>query len=354
MLMLGAQFSCVNDSQDIGPDTNDDDGDDTEVSVDPGIVRDFSEAVTDSSYIVFRILAFDHNKNMKCTHNFYYGYANDSIFRFYIKKGTYDFVFIANEVSDENASRKLQLIGNRNADRIDELKNIFFDHTAFDSKKHIPMVAVKKEIEVLGDTLYMDNGTQYEGVMPIAMTRLAVRVDVTLTTEVELVKRDFQEISFTNIPSRVPLLATEADWTTPIHNANFASDRTGSPYIYVKAKGDKPDWEQYTEAGVKKYRWSKDRIIIPSSTFSDPTQAANAITFRAKLKNNREVKAPLGWYTPNTSAIDPDPIETTQPDYTLPRNTRITFKGELTDYIRFDITIRGWGTRVDVPVENDY
>lgn len=367
LLLLGVHTSCTKDSSassipGIGEEEEE------EIAISTGGTRYTPEAVTDSSYTVFRILVFD-KATQECRHNYYYGYTTDTIFRIKIKPGIYDLVFIANEISDEsnpnpnNASRQLQDFGNAMVNYMRDLDNIMFNRRAFNANKHIPMAGIKRNIEVIGPMHWIDHYDDNDPAtyktynkddvdykpMPVSIVRLGVRVDVVLRTLKEDIKNEVDGITFINIPEEVPLLPTYEDTSkfgNPICNAEIPTGDTNSEpndytYTFKEIQGD----SLWTKLADDTYIWTKTRVIMPSAVFSDPTKAANAISLRLRLKTKNMDDVALGINTPRTTPVPPTEDGDLPPknDYTLPRNTRLTLEGNIRDYSLFiSISVRGW------------
>ncbi|NDV80637.1 hypothetical protein [Bacteroides sp. 51] len=361
LLLLGVHTSCTKDSSNVTPGIGEEE---EEIVISTGGTRYTPEAVTDSSYTVFRILVFD-KATQECKHNYYYGYTTDTIFRIKIKPGIYDLVFIANEISDQNnpnpnnASQQLQDFGNVMKNYMQDLDNIMFNRRAFDANKHIPMAGIKRNIEVLGPMHWIDHYDDNDPAtyktynkddadykpMPVSIVRLGVRVDVVLKTLKEEIKDEVDGITFINIPEEVPLLPTYEETSkfgNPICNAEVPTGNTNSaPYTYTEILGD----SLWTKLEDESYIWTKTRVIMPSAVFLNPTKAANAISLRLRLKTKNMDDVPLGINTPRTTPVPPTEGSDLPPknDYTLPRNTRLTFEGNIRDYsLYISISVRGW------------
>lgn len=376
ILLLGVQTSCSSDSP--IPGINEEGGE--ELIFSPKNIRysNRPNTVAEDNFTTLRVLAFNRATG-ECKYNYYYAYNIAETFRIRLKKGIYDLVFIANEISDldapgdDNASKKLQDIGNAGTEDTRYMKaldDIWFDRSAFDSLKFIPMAVVKENIEVLGPAHWVDkveNKTYNDGgvtPMPIELVRLGVRVDVVLQTKKEKIKERVKGINFLNIPNKVPLLPTYRtpglDYGTSIYNAETTATDANHTLSIKEAMGDSLGWYHYTfpNDATKEdyYEWSRTYTILPSSVFSDPTNAEKAISLNLIVnKENGDEGGEsdivrLGINTPNTTLVENGPLPP-QNNYTLPRNTRLTLEGNVSDYNLFiSISVRDWTeVKTEVP-----
>jgi hypothetical protein len=249
--------------------------------------------------------------------------------------GTYHFVFIANEGSagDNSGTDQQWNTLKTFTGSLTQLENIAFPSSAFADTKDIPMSAICKDVQLLGDNQYkIGGGGTQTGTWPVTVTRLGVRVDVRLHTALAQKVQDFTGLEFHNVPTSVPVLeqttgGTPTDLLSP---AGYES----SPFRPVlKANGDTPDFTDIgtgPQAGEKE--WKKTRVILPSSVFADNTDPDKGI----------EVHVIYGG-TSAKAVLAPDPATS----YTQPRNTYYTFDAELVNsgaQPQLFITAQSWAS----------
>nr|AIA99561.1 hypothetical protein [uncultured bacterium contig00003(2014)] len=107
-----------------------------------------------------------------------------------IMVGTYDFVFIANEDSDDVLKGHLISSGNADIDDITKLRALSFSRSAFDADTAIPMVTFIEQVAVANNTVKTpDMNTPLSGVWSVNMERVAVRLRMTFTMTESLFDR---------------------------------------------------------------------------------------------------------------------------------------------------------------------
>lgn len=300
----------------------------------------FSEGGADDIVSSFRILAFDAATGACRSNELYVGAAlADATLSHPILLGKYDFIFLANEPSSTVIKTQLENITEYN-----DIRAIAYPATAFDSDTHIPMIAENKDVEVLPDGKIKVNDSELT-VLEVNFRRLAARVDVLLKSVVDLGNVStgvFKGVSFSNLPDRVPLL-----WGLP-------SDPIGNSWVYAD-----PD-PAYAGTGVgrnvtRKFTLADDtgyfnvdpsllsneekaeglvwaatvnRVIIPSSYFSDKSTETNGILFTVNLVDQ---------YSPSCRLKILD-----DPDYTLPANARLELIGIIKEPLEMNIKASEW------------
>lgn len=245
-----------------------------------------------------------------------------------IKTGRYDFVFIANEGSDNALTTQLAAL-TPDTDRLSGLYNMSFTASAFAANKDIPMVTHFDNVVIINNEQYQtpDMQTPQTGVWPVLMERLGIRLDITLLITQSQYDRFSmnKKIHFTNIPDRVylaPVIANNgivvpAGITIPSGDITITS---------IANPTDEYIWEVQC-----------NRIILPENTFFNKTDASKALTLT------------LGFGTDDIAegiiCLDPGI------DHTLPRNTYFDIDGKvLSTTFTFNTTIQDW-TQVNLPHE---
>jgi hypothetical protein len=258
----------------------------------------------DNNIREFRILVF--HAGGKLAYNEYIAdITNKSPYTIQLMTGTYDFVFIANEGSDNDTSPALTAT----LDAYDSSKTIadfgnsvVFRAAAFADGKNIPMSALFRNVKIMGDNHYKINGTeQPKSNWLVMVTRLGIRVDVTLTTGSKLASDSFRELIVGNLPATVPVLAGDVDNKA----ISYAASRT---YNVTDGEGG-----GFTATAP--YRWVHKRIILPSSLFSPADRESDAIFLELSYADG---------YPDEKVALALSPT-----DYTSPRNAYYLFTGDI-------------------------
>jgi hypothetical protein len=238
-----------------------------------------------------------------------------------VQNGLYDFVFIANEGSDNDSPT---LTSKLSADFSNKTMAYFEANsvvrtTAITDAKNIPMAAVFRNVEVLGNNSYkIGGGSTQNGTWPVSLKRLGVRVDVDIVTgNLATSTAAFSLLTIGNLPPTVPIVEKNAS-NDPIPNA------TGTPIVRTYAAS------AFTSSGngtSTPYKLSKKRIILPSSTLATADNAkANGIYLKFTYTNgDPDAQAPLSELAPAS--------------YVCARNNYYLFSA---GFHQFDVEITDW------------
>lgn len=290
--------------------------------------------ITDYDINTFRILLFDRKGTRGLRFNFYYenmlAANKELILKIY--KGDFDFVFIANEAADTRLHTVLSSLPT--GTQLSSLETEYFVASSFNDTDYLPITGIARNVKIIEDNkLQVNGGSIITSTWSIRsyLKRLAVRIDMTVTTSSQWVWDNFQRFSISNLPQKVFLLE-ESISNAPIYN------NTG---VYSSARNitlsnlDSYGWNGATLAGT----WKKARIIVPSNIFADKSTESKAITINAYMTGIAAVKATLG---KNISGSD----------YTSPRNICYTFTGEVQqDGISFSVEAEAWPSAQNVDLE---
>ncbi len=137
----------------------------------------------DSNIASLRVLIYESGGDLKFNNSFSEIPTNGNTAVLEIPAGTYDFVFIANENSDEALKEQLSAADDSDFDNIIKLATLSFARSAFDAGKDIPMTALFQGVEVTPDnTVIVPGMDPVTGVWNVDIERLAVRLRLTITT----------------------------------------------------------------------------------------------------------------------------------------------------------------------------
>ncbi|MCD7969626.1 MAG: fimbrial protein [Alistipes sp.] len=187
---------------------------------------------------------------------------------------TYDFVFIGNEDSDPTLTAKLEALSQ--SATLSSLESITFSYQSFTSDRNIPMSRIHRQVEILGSNRYIVDGQERTDVWTVSMSRLGVRMDLTITTDSYIKQRDFAGLEITNVPVSVPILETTVSGNKILNggSGNYLS----TPIAFDVSDGEDGTFKETTDAsGNTLYQWKLDRVILPSNVFS-PDNEENAMT----------------------------------------------------------------------------
>lgn len=277
-------------------------------------------AELDDKIVTLRIMAFDAVG--VCVSNKRYDAARYDIIKHEINKGTYDFVFVANEPYTENAS-PLNGISNHS-----NLENISFPESTVNSSDNIPMVQEIKNVEVLGD-----NGkSKVDGIahdpLELSLSRLATRIDILLEANENLTPY-FKGVTFEKIPKSVPLMSE--------NNGSVARDITRTFTV------DESYFTTVTPSDEQKGRgvvWVKamTRFILPFSNFTPTKDENKAVNFTVNMENKYSPSAKLKIETAGVGSA-------TEDNYTLPRDAALFVKASVKLPFELNIEVSDWGER---------
>ncbi len=245
--------------------------------------------------------------------------------------GTYDFVFLANEP----VSLTPTLGGIRNRS---ELNSIAIAAADIDSDKNIPQLQEVENIEVQAEGSVRINGGAIITDWTLELVRLAARIDVSLTSDIDL-EDVFTGLRLSNLPSAVPLFP-QAYSGTPIER--------DAQYVRVF----NVDGSHFADSEESSAVWSKEvvRLIVPANEdFSadgfGKGDRERAIVMTLLMRDR---------YNPScTMGVDDQGNDPATLDFTLPRNNWLQAKGRIALPFILDIDTESWTEAVvngDIPV----
>lgn len=290
-------------------------------------------AVTDDDINTFRILMFDKKDSRGLRFNFYYDdmLTKSDQLQLKVYKGDFDIVFVANEAHDSRLHAALS--GLVTGTPLSELESEYFIASSFNDTDYLPIAGIARNVKIIDDNkLQVGAGPVVTSVWSIKpyLKRLAVRIDLNVTTKESWVWDNLLKFSVTKLPEKVFLLEQTAAGANIYNN-------TGA---YAAAREiAKSETDYLWDGAATKGTWVKQRIIVPSSVFADKTTENKAITIEAYLNGVPAMKATLG---KNINASD----------FTSPRNTHYTFNGELKQSgVTFYVTVTPWRDAQNVDLE---
>lgn len=307
--MLLMMLSCCKDSEDL----------DKQV---PAAIKVATKVTADEDpdnvIKTLRIMAFDRGSTIR--NNIFYDEAylnsNNPIIHEMLS-GIYDFVFIANEEPDgsENAELTASAFGNNKM--ISSLNAISIPASRISTNTPIPMLTQIDNVTVLPgfEGIKINNGAT-QTTWSVLMKRLAVRIDMTLKSQVDLTTQ-FKGITFSNIPDNIPLLGSYSG----------ALNETKSYTILNNA-------ENFEITTVPDYLWAIKikRIILPSNTFTPEDMVSRSLKMTLELSP---------WNEESPSAV----IGIDEPfNYTLPPNTHFMGEGIIGPLLDLNLNAFDWDT----------
>lgn len=294
----------------------------------------------DDKVETLRILAFNKTSRICESYTFYYGdVLGGNTLRHPINKGEYDFVFLANEPHNTIVKAVLD-----NITDYDALKSISYPAEFFDSERVIPMIAENNSIKVLADGNLEVNGVASTK-LTVGLRRLAARVDVVLKSKVDFgdaSSSEFEGITFSNIPDRVPLVYglpsdclpsswAYADPVLPYGGTAITRNVERKLTLADNADCFKIDPTLLTtEDKNNDLVWAVKvkKVILPSSFFSSKSDETNAINFTVNL---------IDKYSPSCKLKI-----LSDPDYTLPANAKLDLTGIIREPLEVNIQPSPW------------
>jgi hypothetical protein len=241
----------------------------------------------DNHILEFRVLAFRASTGLLQYNAYLPNISGNTPLVMNMVADTYDFVFIANEGSDANLHTRLEAyIPGSSYKMRSNIESETFASTAFDENKPIPMSAFVKNVEVIGNQQYKIDGGSLLTANPwnVALTRLAIRVDIRLFTESSTKATTFQQIEFHNVPSTVPILAQKKDNSYTTNGGTYETTH----YPVISTANDGGGGFASTTTPSAGYVWTKSRIILPSSYFTPTTTKANGIQVKVKYTSGSD------------------------------------------------------------------
>ncbi len=291
----------------------------------------------DNKVFTLRVLVFDKNGNVldafdePTSGNAKYTIFNTSVdvVRHPVKVSVdpYTMVFIANEPEGTTFFDNIK--------KLADLHEIAFPASAFDDNKMIPMMQVIKDVTVqaggkvkLGSGTLTDINDYTRSALPdeglyapdaetslliLRLDRLAVRMNVTLKSRFSTMAEDFQGITLTEIPDKVPL---------------FKNDYTGT--INLNGTREYPA-SRFSDGTIDAtILWSKklDRIVLPANLQPAKTNADKATELIVNMPDDK--------YSPSCK------LKILDSDYNLPYNTWLDFEGTLNKSLEVNIEAKDW------------
>ena len=262
-----------------------------------------------------RVLAFNKTTGA-CISNIHYSKNQwiENIIRHPIVAGNYDFVFLANEPTDNVIANKLNTLS-----RYDDLNLIAYPASSFSSEKSIPMMQEINNVEVLpkGKGAKLSDGTTVS-LLQLALNRLGVRVDVVLEAA-DNFDDIFNGVIFSGIPNLIPLTAQYSGSTIERNvTRNFTLREDGDYFSSVTPNIPGMNWARKIT-----------RIILPSNELERKNDPANAVVFTVDMEDS---------YNPSCELkINSEPV-----DYNLPKNTKLDLTGIIKQPLEMNIQASDW------------
>lgn len=297
----------------------------------------------------FRVLVFETTGSRACKDNVLYsGAAVAKTMSHPIEKGTYDFVFLANEPPHIDIKSQLD-----NIQEYDDLRKIAYPENLFTSDQLIPMIAQDNNIVILAKGKFKvgSGGTEQEE-LEVDMRRLAVRLDITLLSEMPLENAEdptqniFKGITLSKLPDKIPLiwglpsdrLASDAEYADP--NLTFEDEGTPVEWDLDQKRTftlDSGDFGSVSSTPDSKeqemgYKWKRtlNRVILPSSFFIPKDNKNNAVILTVNTSEDK--------YSPSGELMIKDD------DYTLPANAKLDITGIVKEPLELNIIASKWDT----------
>lgn len=277
-------------------------------------------AELDDKIVNLRILGFDAMGI--CVSNKRYEAKKYDIIKHEIKKGTYNFVFLANEPYPETTSPLNDIM------TYSDLKSISYTASTVNSSEEIPMSQEIKEVEVLGNEGQSKVDDVTHNPLVLSLSRLATRIDIQLEAN-ENLSDDFKGITFGNIPAEVPLLSDD--------NSSVARNITRTFTI------DEDYFQRLTPTSEQTARgvvWVQQmtRFILPFSNFTPTDEEDKAVVFTVNLESMYDPAAKLKIHTAGVDGAEKD-------NYTLPRDAALLVQASVKLPFDLNITVSNWGER---------
>ncbi|WP_029902703.1 hypothetical protein [Prevotella sp. 10(H)] len=198
---------------------------------------------------------------------------------FEIMTGQYDFVFIANEHSVDNDLLSV-LLDTWVSTKLTALDQQTFHYNAFSGEKSLPATSIYKNVKVTGNrelTYYDTNINAWVNIDDILnplwnveVERLAIRIDLELLID-ESVAGDITGIQFANLPDQVPFFSNKMVDNSTIYYEGGYNETYPLSSISIN------DFAKTGPDNEGRYKYTLKRVILPSSVFSESTNADKAI-----------------------------------------------------------------------------
>lgn len=298
---------------------------------------------TPDDYLVHSLRVLIFNTAGGCVDNvYYYGSAVSETMVHPIKEeGTYKFVFLANEPSLTNIKSQLE-----NIQEYADLQKIAYPAETFDSDKAIPMISQDDNIVILANGKFkVGSGGTEQNVLTINFRRLAIRLDVTLLSVMNLENQDpatekaFKGVTLSNLPDKVPLVwglpndrpAANAEYLDPslsFEGSTPVEWELDQKRTFTLENGDFGSETLTSEEQAEGYVWKRtlNRVVLPASYFTSKSDKGNAVQV-----------------TVNTNAYNPScELKMKDNDYTLPANSKLDLRGIVKEPIEVNIIASPW------------
>lgn len=271
----------------------------------------------DYDLATLRVMAFEKMGSKGIVNNAKYRLPANLII-FPIDKGVYDFVFIANEPDDPALIASLEGVS-----EYDDLNTLAFSQSYFDEGRLIPMISFEDNVEVVGEGSAKVNGGAAVRPLTVNLTRMAVRMDVTLQAPEDFTG-GFNSIVLSNIPDAVPLTSS---YSGPAIGRNTVRTIAAAKFAAV------------TPSGPNIWAIRKERVVMPANDFNDFGNAAKAVDMTIRMNGSN--------YSPTCKLKINSTVGAE--NYTLPKNTYLDFNGRITYPLEVNIAASEWGKE-----ENDW
>lgn len=277
-------------------------------------------AELDDKIVNLRILGFDAMGI--CVSNKRYEAKKYDIIKHEIRKGTYNFVFLANEPYPEATSPLNGIM------TYSELKSISYAASTVNSSDEIPMSQEIKDVEVLGNEGKSKIGDVTHDPLILSLSRLATRIDIQLESNEDL-STDFKGVTFGKIPAEVPLLSGD--------NSTVARNVTRTFTVNEDYFQQLTPTAEQTARGVV---WVQQmtRFILPFSNFTPTDEEDKAVVFTVNLESLYNPAAKLKIHTAGIDGAEKD-------NYTLPRDAALLVQASVTLPFDLNITVSNWGEK---------
>lgn len=265
----------------------------------------------DNKVDVVRIMAFDQEI---CISNEIYNTKNDQtgIIQHKIDRGTYKFVFIANEPQSLGGILTFA-----------QLNAMAFPASAFNSEDLIPMITVIDNVSISAGNVTINNeskGGSENNPWLVSLDRMGVSLEFTFKSE-RILSDSFQGLSLSQLPDKVPLFPDTYNGSPIIRSVTRDYD-----ILYFEDAG-------ITESGMVWSQKSNQRIIIPANPLKDSDKAddSKAVKFTVNLGSDDK----------NRSAFL-HPQEPEDLGYSLPHNIGLNVTGHISESLVLSIEASEW------------
>jgi len=240
---------------------------------------------------------------------------------FQIMTGQYDFVFIANEHSVDNDLISASL-DTWTSTKLTALDQETFYYNAFSAAKSLPATSVYKNVTITGnrELTYYDSNINawiniddvHNPLWNVEVERLAIRLDLELLID-ESVAGDITGIQFANLPNQVPFFSNKMVDNSTIYYEGGYNETYPLSHISIN------DFTKTGPDNEGRFKYTLERVILPSSVFSVSTNADKAIAIEVHQLSAPEnpLRQAIGLAIPA--------------DYTSPRNLYYKIIGSISE-----------------------